>query len=78
MLQIIIVFLADKLSSFLLFFLSEILRAIDSLQLTEKKRVATPADWKVSDINLNPIYQHSLIFVLPDRDTKLQCLGGLF
>ena len=25
----------------------EILRVIDSLQLTAKKRVATPADWKV-------------------------------
>jgi len=27
---------------------SEILRVIDSLQLTEKKNVATPVDWKVN------------------------------
>ena len=27
--------------------LSEILRVIDSVQLTAKFRVATPADWKV-------------------------------
>jgi hypothetical protein len=47
------------------FFSSEILRAVDSLQLTEKKRVATPADWKVRDINIYPIYQQSLIYGLP-------------
>lgn len=28
---------------------SEILRAIDSLQLTDNKKVATPADWKVNN-----------------------------
>lgn len=26
---------------------SEIIRAIDSLQLTDRNKVATPADWKV-------------------------------
>ena len=31
-----------------LFYYSEILRVIDSVQLTAKFRVATPADWKVS------------------------------
>ena len=29
---------------------SEILRVVDSLQLTANKKVATPADWKVSAI----------------------------
>lgn len=35
------------ISMFSIFF-SEILRVIDSLQLTAVKQVATPADWKVS------------------------------
>lgn len=35
---------------FLLFVTSEILRVVDSLQLTATKKVATPADWKVSVI----------------------------
>jgi hypothetical protein len=39
---------------FLIF--SEILRAIDSLQLTENKKVATPADWKVRVISINHTY----------------------
>jgi hypothetical protein len=39
---------------------SEILRAVDSLQLTEKKKVATPADWKVRVININHIYSLTL------------------
>ena len=30
------------------FYCSEILRVIDSLQLTAIKKVATPADWKVT------------------------------
>ena len=33
---------------FLSYICSEILRVIDSLQLTATKKVATPADWKVS------------------------------
>jgi alkyl hydroperoxide reductase subunit AhpC len=31
----------------LIFYYSEILRVIDSVQLTAKYKVATPADWKV-------------------------------
>ncbi len=31
-----------------LFYFSEILRVVDSLQLTATKKVATPADWQVS------------------------------
>ena len=30
---------------------SEILRVIDSLQLTAYKKVATPADWKVKSLD---------------------------
>lgn len=29
---------------------SEILRIIDSVQMTDSHKVATPADWKVSDL----------------------------
>jgi hypothetical protein len=36
-----------SLWNFIFFFSSEILRVIDSLQLTAVKKVATPADWKV-------------------------------
>lgn len=31
-----------------LYFHSEILRVVDSLQLTDRAKVATPVDWKVS------------------------------
>lgn len=35
---------------------SEIIRVIESLQLTEKYKVATPVDWKVGIRNLNFFY----------------------
>jgi hypothetical protein len=44
---------------FMFIFYSEILRAVDSLQLTEKNKVATPADWKVRVININHIYSRT-------------------
>jgi len=53
----------------LFFFPSEILRAVDSLQLTEKKKVATPADWKVRVININHIYWHCQLQMLEVRQT---------
>lgn len=34
------------------YFFSEILRVLDSLQLTDAAKVATPVDWKVSAINI--------------------------
>ena len=46
---------------------SEILRVVDSLQLTAEKKVATPADWKVS------MPKHLLGF---DLNTVKPCLSG--
>jgi hypothetical protein len=50
-------FLIERFNTFLLsFFTSEILRVVDSLQLTEMKKVATPVDWKVRVVNVTYIY----------------------
>lgn len=44
----------------------EILRVIDSLQLTAQKKVATPVDWKVNNFLYLP--GDGTIGIYPDRD----------
>lgn len=47
-----------------IFIHSEILRVIDSVQLTDSHKVATPVDWKVCLIQSHFIFEilHFLIF----------------
>jgi alkyl hydroperoxide reductase subunit AhpC len=48
---------------------AEVLRVIDSLQLTAKHKVATPADWKQGEDVI-------ILASVPDAEAKLQFPGG--
>jgi hypothetical protein len=60
-----------------MFFSSEILRVVDSLQLTAHKKVATPADWEVilkkqfNDIVAVALIHGTFIFRIKNSSLRL-------